>query len=96
VRSVLRAASLSFALIVLGLLMAQSSGCVAPSQGSYFPEGGGPAPPPSSGPFDDDLSMYFMVGTKCATISVRRWTYRPGTLVAPREVKVDAAANEVP
>jgi hypothetical protein len=40
--------------------------------------------------------MYFMVGTKCATISVRRWTYRPGTLVAPREVKVEAAANEVP
>ncbi len=76
--------------------MVESSGCVTPSQGSYFPEGAGPAPAPSSGPFDDDLSMYFMVGTKCATISVRRWTYRPGTLVAPREVKVEAAADEVP
>ncbi|NUO47575.1 MAG: hypothetical protein HOV80_01830 [Polyangiaceae bacterium] len=95
-RSVLRAASLSFALLVLGLLMAQASGCVTPAQGSYFPEGGGPAPAPSSEPFDDDLSTSFMGGTKCATIRVRRWTYRPGTLVAPREVKVEAAANEVP
>jgi hypothetical protein len=83
-RSVLRAGAVMFALCVLAALMAQGCASSRPwtahaPHGQMFED---PAPPMSSGAFDDD--MYFFERTKSATIRIRPRTAPKPPVEVPR------------
>jgi len=95
-KRVLGPASVVSATSVLVFMMAQASGCGRSGAAPVAVPSFEPAAPPSAMPYDDDLSGYFFMGTKCASIRVRQWLTGPPSPVAPPAMSVEKAEVEVP